>query len=64
MCDPEVDNPHRKLVRDLLPVGFGQPLTRSRRSPRPHIRARASTGTGAGCLGKPQVPRVARDIQP
>ena len=36
------------------PVGFRKPMTRARENPCPRLRAWVLTGTGAGCMGKPQ----------
>ena len=50
----KVTNPHRKPVRDLLPMGFAQPLTHSCQNMHPYVQVWFCTGTGAGWLRKPQ----------
>ena len=40
--------------RDKMSQSCSKPLTRTRQNPHPWLRVRVSTGTGAGCPGKPQ----------
>jgi hypothetical protein len=48
--DPEVVNPNRKPVRDLLLVGFDQPLAHFHQSLHPYVQAWALMGMGVGRL--------------
>jgi hypothetical protein len=41
-------------VRVWDPMGFVEPVTRTRKSPHLWLRVRVSTGAGAGCQKKPQ----------
>ena len=47
-----MENPHCKPVRDSVPVGFTEPLTRSRRKPAPARTGAVLHGNGYGLRGK------------
>jgi len=47
-----MENPHCKPVRDSVPVGFTEPLTRSRRKPTPARTGAVLHGNGYGLRGK------------
>ena len=47
-------NPYPKPIRVWEPLGFTKPTPRTRENPHPWLRVWVSTGTGAGCPGKPQ----------
>ena len=45
---------NKSPMGSMNPMGFRKPMTHARENPCPQLRAWVLTGTGAGCMGKPQ----------